>query len=514
MTRTMTDGNRTMTTETLSAPRPRMIGPRAWVAAAMLACAANAAAEAPPSAPDAAAVRTAMEYYDTWLAFRQQYLRVPGVQVAVRIGDREVLAKSYGLADVERNVALTDAHLFRVASHSKTFTATAVMQLVERGVLRLDDTAGHWLPWLEEAGSPLAEASVRELLSHASGVIRDGHESDFWHLGKPFPDRDALREEVLAETADVLPANQRHKYSNVGYSLLGLVMEAASGESYNALLQREVVDRLGLRNTGPEIAPERLGEFATGYTGLGYAPHRVPIDHIDTASMSPATGFYSNASDLANYFSTHFFGDTRLLSDASKRRMQQTLWDNGEGKGKYGLGMAISTIGDRKLVGHSGGFPGFITMTLVDPQARVVVSALTNAIDGPAGQLAQGAFRLLNLAGKPSAGNGSAGSAPSPERLRRFTGRYATLFSVVDIALLGGRLYMITPTSPDPAAAATPLAYVDERTLRVDGGSGGSYGEPVIFTFDPSGAVTSMRLGGKYVPLRDFRLPERVRLVQ
>lgn len=481
------------------------------IACLMLLGAAVATAAEPPVPPalSAGSVRDAVDYYADWVAFRQQYLRIPGVQVAVRVDGREVLARSFGLADVERNVPLTNAHLFRVASHSKTFTSTAVLRLVERGKLRLDDTAGQWLPWLKDAQSPLADATVRELLSHASGIIRDGHEGDFWHLDKAFPDRDALRGEILAGTATVLPGNQRFKYSNIGYGLLGLVIEAASGESYNAFLQREIVDRLGLRNTGAEIDPERLGEFATGYTALSYAPRRVPIDHVGTGALSPATGFFSNASDLACYFSTHALGDTRLLGDASKRRMQQPLWDSDESGGRYGLGIGIRKIGERTVVGHSGGFPGFTGMTLVDPKANIAVSVLTNAIDGQAGQLVQGAFHLLNLAGKPAAQD-----APSPRQLKRFTGRYATLFSMVDVVLLGNRLYMVAPTAPDPAAAAIPLAYVDAHTLRVDGGTVGTYGEPMVFSFRRDGSVDAMRLGVKYLPIQDFHLPERVRLAR
>lgn len=487
-----------------------MTGLRATALACLILLGATSAAANEPSAPAASPagpVRDAIDYYADWVAFRQQYLRIPGVQVAVRVAGREALAKSFGLADVEHNVPLTNAHLFRVASHSKTFTATAVLRLAERGALRLDDTAGHWLPWLEDAKSPLADATVRELLSHASGIIRDGSEGDFWHLDKAFPDRDALRGEILSGTAAVLPGNQRFKYSNIGYGLLGLIIEAASGESYNALLQREIVDRLGLRDTGAEIDPARSGEFATGYTALSYAPQRVPIDHVGTGALSPATGFFSNAGDLANYFSTHAFGDTRLLGDDAKRRMQQPLWDSDESGGRYGLGLGIRKIGERTVVGHSGGFPGFTSMTLVDPKANVTVSVLTNAIDGQAGQLVQGAFHLINLAGKPAAQD-----APSPRQLKRFTGRYATLFSLVDIVLLGNRLYMIPPTSPDPAAAAVPLAYVDAHTLRVDGGTVGTYGEPMVFGFRRDGSVDEMRLGVRYLPIRDFHLPERVRL--
>src|SRR4051794_32218073 len=92
------------------------------------------------------AVQSAMAYADTWLAYQQSHLRVPGVQAAALFGDELVLSRSYGYADGEAGLELTEDHLFRVASHSKTFTATAVLQLVEQGTLRLDDPAGRWLP--------------------------------------------------------------------------------------------------------------------------------------------------------------------------------------------------------------------------------------------------------------------------------------------------------------------------------------------------------------------------------
>src|SRR3954464_4277527 len=112
------------------------------------------------------AVRSAMTYAESWLGYRQSHLRVPGVQAAALVGDELVLSRAFGSADVEAAVALTEEHLFRVASHSKTFTATAVLRLGEQGTLRLDDRAGRWLPFLEEAGSPARDVTLRELLSH------------------------------------------------------------------------------------------------------------------------------------------------------------------------------------------------------------------------------------------------------------------------------------------------------------------------------------------------------------
>ncbi|MDX6230157.1 MAG: hypothetical protein QOI76_3547, partial [Frankiales bacterium] len=271
----------------------------------------------------------AMDYFGSWLAFRQEHLRIPGVQAAFLLGDEVLFSAAYGLADLEAGTPLTTRHLFRIASHSKTFTATAVLQLAEQGRLRLDDTAGSWLPYLAEAGSALAPVTLRELLAHAGGLVRDGRDGDHWQSYRPFPDTEQLRAIALEAGASVVAPNDRFKYSNIGYSLLGAVIEQASGEPYNAYVRGHVVDLLGLEDTGPELDPARLGDYAPGYSALSYAASRVRLEHVDTRAMASATGFYSTAADVVRYFAAHFTGDDRLLSDGSKRLMRQRLWDVG-----------------------------------------------------------------------------------------------------------------------------------------------------------------------------------------
>ena len=121
-------------------------------------------------------VADAAAYFGRWLEFRLGAERVPGVQAAVLHGDEVVLSVAHGVADVSTGEPLTDGHLFRIASHSKTFTATAVMQLVQAGSLRLDDRVGELI--VELASSPIAAVTVRELLSHAGGVVRDGSDGE------------------------------------------------------------------------------------------------------------------------------------------------------------------------------------------------------------------------------------------------------------------------------------------------------------------------------------------------
>jgi D-alanyl-D-alanine carboxypeptidase len=440
---------------------------------------------------------------ESWLDHQRRRLRVPGVQAAVRVGDRLVLDTALGTADVTTGQPLTPRHLFRIASHSKTFTATAVLQLVEAGRLRLDDPVARWVPAL--VGTGLAAVTVRELLGHQGGVIRDGRDNDHWQLLQPFPDGAQLLR-IAGEEGVVFDRNEHFKYSNVGYSLLGLVIEAVTGTSYGAHVRTAVIDPLGLADTGPEWDPARASEFAAGHTGLLDGEDvRLTIPHVDTRAMAAATGFYSTARDLTAYGAAHFSGNTALLSDGAKRLMRRPeseIRAHGQEARYYGLGLDLRTVGERALIGHSGGYPGHITRTWIDPAAGVVVSVLTNAVDGPADVLARGLVALLDLALAAPAGD-----QPPAAELQRFTGRFANLWGCTDVALLGDRLVLLHPAAAEPAEEYAELAVVDHDTLRMEAMPGfGSAGETVDYEWAPDGSARQVRFGGiSSWPVEAFR---------
>jgi D-alanyl-D-alanine carboxypeptidase len=440
--------------------------------------------------------RSAAPYLRSWLAAQLAHRRLPGVQVAVRSGDELVLSAALGLADETTGVPLTTGHLFCVASHSKTFTATAVLQLVERDRMRLDDPIGTFVP--ELAGSPVARVTVRELLGHQGGVVRDGADADFWQLERPFPDRAGVVAEVLHAGA-VHRRNEHFKYSNVGYALLGMAVEAVTGTTFAEHLRSALVEPLGLTRTGSDHDPSRAAEYAAGHSGLLLgAGERRRLELVPAAAMAPATGVHSTAEELTAWFSAHRLGDERLLGDDSKRIMQRletVVTAYGSEVGRYGVGLELTTIGDRHLVGHSGGWPGHGTATLVDPADGLVVGVLVNAIDGPAHELASGLVKLLDVASTPRA------AVPPPPAdgpaLRSFTGRFASLWGVLDIAELGGRLVLVRPTAPDPLPTVDELEVVDADTLRVAAQPGfGGAGEPVPVSRDAHGRAVALRLAG------------------
>ncbi|WP_407543667.1 serine hydrolase domain-containing protein (plasmid) [Deinococcus radiomollis] len=436
-------------------------------------------------------VRVLAPYLQSWLEYQRDLARVPGVQVAVRVGNELAASFALGVADEVTGQRLTPQHLFRIASHSKTFTATGIFQLAETGALRLDDLAGRWLP--ELAGSPAAELTVRALLGHQSGINRDGADSDYWQQLHAFPGRDVLIELCRAEA--VFPPDQFFKYSNMGYSLLGLIIEAASGQSYEDYVAVHITGPLALTHLGPELPPERESELASGHSGrlAGNDARRV-LPSTDTRSMAAATGFYGTADDVTAYLAAHALGGGELLTDASRRLMQRkeseirrptTRW--------YGLGFVVEEIGGRTVVGHSGGFPGHITQSWLDPESSLAVSVLTNCLDGPATEWATNLIRLIDLAVhaplKKTAG------APGGE-LDTFTGRFATDWGVFDVVNLGGRLVSLTPQG-NPALSVTELTVVDAETLMPAPEAGfGAVGEPFRFQRAASGDIEWVRQGG------------------
>jgi hypothetical protein len=238
--------------------------------------------------------------------------------------------------------------------------------------------------------------------------------------------------------------------------------------------------------------------------------------------MAAATGFYSTAEDMVTFASAHFFGDQRLLSDRSKNEMQRSVWTGLSPEAPqdgYGFGITVHHYNGHRMVGHSGGYPGHITRTLWDPDEGLAISVLTNAVDGPAEELAAGILKVLDkareVAGKLSLASGLVNSAeipmpPAPERdidLNSFVGRFAMLWGVTDVCVVGGKLFAASPVCPSPLDQPAELVVVDENTLLVKSGSPyASVGERFRYERDDEGKIISVFVGGMRAwPIEEYR---------
>ncbi len=423
-----------------------------------------------------------LQFIDSWLEFRYKRETIPGYVVAISYKGEVVFNKAYGYADLETKTELTPDHLFRIASHSKTFTATALMLLQEKGKLRIDDYVVDHLGWLKQnKDKRWQKVTIRQLMSHGAGVIRDGNSADYWQLERPFPSTEQLKREIT-ESKLVIDNNTKLKYSNYGYSLLGCLIEAVSGEEYNAFVLKHIVRPLDLQNTGPEYTREVHNKLVTGYTREEFDKTRLPIAQVSTSAMSAATGFYSNAADLCKYFTAQMVGSGKLLDDESKKEMQRTQWHaNTPGQQShedYGLGLDIEFIGKRRTFGHGGGFPGHITKSIADPKDELVVVVLTNCLGGPASWIGKSIFGIIDYFQ-----NNTPTTKPKHD-LSRLEGRYINLWSMTNIVVTGDKVVATYPDTWEPLTQPETLEYVDDTTLKsVDTDSFNSEGELVKFNF-------------------------------
>lgn len=275
---------------------------------------------------------------------------------------------------------------YRIGSITKTFVAVAVMRLRDDGRLRLTDPVDNHVP-----GTPFADRTVAELLTHTAGLSAELPGS--WWERSPGPDRDGLHEAM--GTGTVLDRQGRHvHYSNLGFAVLGQVVERLTGRGWAEVLTEEVLTPLGMgRTTALPVAP-----FATGYAVHPHADVLMPEVIQDTKAMGPAGQLWSTATDLARW-AAFIGGDTGgvLSADTLEEMceagplMADPTWSRARG-----LGLEVVREGGRRLVGHGGSMPGFQANVRVDRTTATGVVQLMNCTTPDEVALVEDPFDVLD----------------------------------------------------------------------------------------------------------------------
>jgi D-alanyl-D-alanine carboxypeptidase len=429
----------------------------------------------------------AAEYLPRWLEHQMRITEQPGCAVAVAHKGKLIFEAAFGSADLPRGIALTPRHRFRVASHSKTFTAAALMKLREQRKLRLDDPVGRHVSDLR---ADVGALTLSQLASHSAGLVRDGTDATQWSLQRAFLDENALRDDLARPPT--LDANTRFKYSNHGYGLLGLAIERITGERYVDWVAREIVAAAGLEETTPD-AHAKLVKLAKGHSSKQPLGQRVAIDvGMSTHALASATGFVSTAADLARFFAS-LAPDARgsVLSAASRREMIRRQWrSEHDSTGRwYGLGTISGTTGAWDHIGHSGGFPGVITRTACVPKHQLAVSVLTNAADGLSHPWLDGALHVMQAFEKHG--------APS-RRTARWHGRFWNLWGAFDLLpMAGSRVLLANAGLVNPVQDASEIEVTAaDRGHVTRGGGFANHGEPVRIERDARGRIRRVWHGG------------------
>lgn len=436
-------------------------------------------------------LKPALDYAQSWLDYQVRQGDMPGLQFAVRERGELIAARAYGKPAASASEALTNDHVFRVASHSKTFTAAAIMKLVDAGKLRLDDRIDAHVDGLHPA---IGAATIRQLLSHTAGVVRDGEDAAYWQLRRPFLNADGLR--AALKKPPIIEANTRLKYTNHGFGLLGLIIERVTGESYNAWVAREVVGVAGLVSTWPDVPPPSA-KLARGH-GIK-ALTGVRLENAltaDTGALASATGFSSTASDLTQFF-WQLAPETSnaWLSKASRHEMTRRHWrvpDQSLDR-YYGLGTIQGGEGDWAWFGHSGAFPGCFSHTIVLAKFGLTISLIVNSVEVQPAALVDGVIAILRAyrdGGAPTAATAA------------WAGRWWTPWAAFDLVPMRDKVLVASPALANPMMDAIELSDFESDSARISRASGFlSYGETARLTRDAAGAATELRLGaGRWLP--------------
>ncbi|MFP6807421.1 MAG: serine hydrolase domain-containing protein [Pseudomonadales bacterium] len=405
-------------------------------------------------------IEASLELIDKWIAFQRYYKQLPSISVGIAQGGNTLFEKSYGMADMEKRTAAAPTTLYRIASHSKLFTTSAIMRLYEDSKLRLDDLIVDHLEWFASGSNPdQAEMTIRQLLSHSSGMNRDG-DTDHW-FNDEFPDLDNLKRQCQAGIR-MFDANVNWKYSNMAFSLLGHLIAAVTDKDYEAAVSELVIEPMELDHTMPDFTEASLAEHAIGYNPVLPGEIREPLDHVHARAMNAATGFSSCVPDLLRFYHLHQLDSGKFLLDASKREMQRQQFS--KGPIQWGLGFELGSKDDVNFIGHSGVYPGFLSRSGFDPGNNLTIVVLTNSSDSMPGLLYEGISSIIHYVHKQRAK--LKGGKGHHILLDELSGYYRTRWGISGIQRIGDGAIKFMPAYPDPKETFTCLDYVGKQTFR------------------------------------------------
>lgn len=448
-------------------------------------------------------VRTALRILDAWLASQQEYRGIPSLSVGV-VHDQDLIwAKSYGLADPEGSLRASPETVYRIASNSKLFTAIGLMQLQERGVLSLNDEVTRWVPELSKIEGGLFRSrpiTIASLLSHTSGLPREGN-TPAW-AEADFPEIAEVLAGLQAQRAIYGPQT-RLKYSNLAFTLAGLIIERAAGVSYDKFIDDLILEPLAMTHSGVDLpGPAAARLLAVGYGRRMPDGSRQRLDYAPTKAMAPATGLYSTVNDFARFQAWQFrllAADKReILSTDGLRDMQRMRWMLPGGARGWGLGFRVTQTEHGLMVGHGGLIHGFRTATGILPADSIGLIVFASSDDGDAQNFLD---RAANLLVPPM--REAAVKIKQPPQVQahwnRLAGLYRTQLGDLRIVIGDGQLIGVNTTGSDPRGGLMRLMPLSEYEFRIDTSYTGQPGEIARFALDAKGRVERLYLGAHYV---------------
>lgn len=440
-------------------------------------------------------VKSAINLLELWVQAQLDFERIAGISMSV-VHDQELIwSKGFGYSDLETKSPTAPTTIYSICSISKLFTSIGVMQLRDKGLLRLDDPIQKHLSWFDikqkyEHSPPI---TVEGLLTHSSGLPR---EADFpYWTEASFPTREQMIDH-LSEQETLYPASKEYQYSNLGLSLAGELITAVSGQPFSDYMEKYILEPLGLKDTTPDIPIDKQeGQLATGYGSFKRDGTRPEMPFYTVNGISPAAGFASTVVDLAKFASWQFrlleTNSDEILDANTLRDMYRVHWLNTDWSSKRGLGFSVWRDKDKTFVGHGGSCPGYLSHFLLQPEDKIATVFMTNSRSVRSRTYTQTAYNILAPAIKTALDTSKVAKAAKPE-WEMYTGMYERpLGGETHVIFWKGELATIYLPTENPLRSLTKLKHVEGHLFRRVRDNG-ELGTTVRFDVDDNGKVTRM----------------------
>jgi CubicO group peptidase (beta-lactamase class C family) len=321
---------------------------------------------------------------ETYIEGQMRRLKIPGVSLAIVEGDRIVHLRGFGRAR-PGGEAPSPQTPFVLGSTAKSITALGVMQLVEAGKIELDAPVQRYLPWFRVADPQAsAQMTVRHLLNQTSGLPIIAGMVNLADLDDR-PDAAERQARSLSTLKLSHPVGAAFEYSNLNYNLLGLIIEAASGETYADYIQRHIFAPLEMRHSHMSQAAAKRDGLTVGHRYWFGHPVAIPDLPLARGSL-PSGQLISSSEDMAHYLIAHLnegrYGEAQVLSSTGIDELHRGVaeqWVMGAPVAAYGMGWFVAKIGQTTVVSHGGNVPDFSSYMAILPEQKKGVVLLVNA---------------------------------------------------------------------------------------------------------------------------------------
>ena len=446
-------------------------------------------------------INSKIELLETWLEAQRTYKTIPGISIAIISDNKTIYANGFGLSDIAQQEKTSSETLYRIASITKVFTCTAIMQLRDKGLLSLHDEVQNYLPWfkIKQIFPDSPHITIWHIMTHTSGLPREAA-FPYWTDHK-FPTMNQIKNTISNQSTLYRPA-EKYQYSNLGISLLGEVIEKISGTSYENYIRSNILIPLEMKNTYVNLDENIQNSLSKCYTVKRQDGSRRVIPVSDTKGLVAAANMSSNVLDLAKFiaFNLNAYNDEKqsVLNKSSIREMHRLQWINKNWNSGRGIGYSISKMNDMTIVGHGGWIEAFRSQILFCPEKKIGVVVMTNADDATPAYFTE---QILQIIIQDIKNDDSAPPSPIKAQWKKYKGLYKDPWEwYYKILIINNQLYLYSynyPPEDNPLNSLTHLTYLQPHVYQFSSSNDVKY--KLVFEIDENDNVYKIKKGENYI---------------